>query len=183
MRPIVVLASIFVCFSAGLAECTDLDSVKVGGVHVTLGMSRVEVEEGLPPDMILREARDIVPKGISYYEVHGRKSFLARDDSPRTALAWITFEDDQVTQVSRTLRTVEGGTSHDSVGMLVSGIYTVFGHQEMPLIIEAGSHSFEGGTFEYFEARAGHKRVILRSSPGVTQITEELGRRDIPVTR
>jgi len=178
---LVVLATSAVLCCAIQAPGSDLASIEIDGVEVHLGMTRPELAAALPDHLELGDATDLVPVGAQYLQQHGEKSFIARVDRPRSAVAWLTFENGPLTQVLRVIENLEGGTAHEMSRALASGIRSAFGDGEIPLIVSSGSYPVDGRTFDYLEARAGAKRVIVRSLPGFTQVCEELGRRDIAV--
>ncbi len=182
MRLSLTVVSVFLIQSAVLAAGADLESVNVGPVGIRLGMTESELEASLPSGFDLIDAKEMVPEGMQYIEEHGKKAFIASDADPAKALGWITIENDQVSRVVRIVGKLQRGDSHDAVSLLISAFHSVFGEETPPLVIKTGSYPEGGQTFEYLEARVGMKRVVVTSMPTWLQVTEELGREDIPVT-
>jgi maltoporin len=178
-----MVASIAVLLSAILAAGADLETMEIGVVRVSLGMTKSDLEVSMPPDYLLVAVKDVVPMGIEYSEDHGENAFIAYADHPTTALAGITFERDRVTRITRLVGELRGGESHDALIFLNSAIQSVFPAVEKSVALTLGSYPTGGETFEYLEARIGEKRLVITSRPGIIQATEVVGREAIPVVR
>lgn len=184
MRLTAVVVSILLVQGAVLAAATGLASMDVSGATVSMGMSEAEVRAALPEGIALHPARDllppVLPRNVRVSERQGETWYLAAKDSPRAPLAWLTFEGGTLTQATKLVGEAEEGGAHAAMELLASAIHDAFSGEDTPVDLSTGIYDTDGQSFVYLAAAAGAKRVVVRSLPRSLQVSEEIGREDIP---
>ena len=181
MRFTIVNVALILMVAAAVGGAQDLDTVRVGDVAVTLGMSKAQLVNSLPESHSLVMAKDRVPKEFTSVEVHDAKATIVRRGTREERIVGVIFENGRVAQITRLISELRGGGPQDAMSFLIKSMKAVFPSEETPLTVSTGTYGSGEITFEYFEARAENKRVVVTSSPGLLQAVEIAGREDIPV--
>jgi hypothetical protein len=203
MRKLAVLGVLLIVLSPRLLAA-DSDVMNIGPVTLKLGMSHAAVTAQLPAGMRLGWQRDTLPGDVTatptengvrytgranvdgktvpvhYDEENGEHGFIA--NASGEPFVFLVFERGKLTRATRMVG--ESNYSSANAPTLITAVAGVIDSWNMSggekAVVHAShlKHGSDGVDEIVFES--GSRQLVILSTPGGTQVVENLGRGDVP---